>query len=125
MTKREMATYRETLLRLADRLGEDVAQLSDEALRQTGGEASGSLSNAPIHMADLGSDNFEDELTLGFLENEGQLHHEIAAALARIDAGTFGQCEQCGRHIPKPRLAAVPWARHCIDCARAAEARRD
>jgi len=121
MTKPEMEKYRQTLVHLGLRLNGNVARLSSEALRTTGGEASGSLSNAPVHLADLGSDAFEGEMTLDLLETEGRLQEEIAAALARIDSGTFGQCENCNRRIPRQRLEAVPYTRFCVHCARAEE----
>ena len=44
---------------------------------------------------------------------------EVDAALARLDAGTYGLCERCGRPVDEARLEARPEARHCIDCARA------
>jgi len=103
---------------LRSRLTGDVSHLADEALRSTGGEASGSLSNAPLHMADLGTDNFEQEFTLGLIQNEEQALDEIAAALDRLDQGTFGRCEECHKEIPKQRLQAIPYTRHCVECAR-------
>jgi RNA polymerase-binding transcription factor DksA len=118
MTKAELDSYRDTLLALRTRMTGDVSHLADEALRARGGEASGSLSNAPLHMADLGTDNFEQEFTLGLLENQEQALEEIASALDRIQQGTFGRCEECGTAIPKARLQALPYTRHCVACAR-------
>jgi DnaK suppressor protein len=120
MTKAQLEKYREQLQKLSRRLRGEVTHLTDEALRTTGGEASGSLSNTPIHMADLGSDNYEQEFTLGLLQNEEQRLDEIDAALQRIDQGRFGLCEgdDCGKPIPRPRLDALPFTRYCVDCAR-------
>jgi RNA polymerase-binding transcription factor DksA len=120
MTKAQLEKYRELLLGMRARLQGEVSHLADEALRTTGGEASGSLSNTPIHMADLGSDNYDQEFTLGLLENGEQRLEEIGAALQRIDQGGFGLCEgdQCGKPIPKPRLDALPFTRYCVECAR-------
>ena len=118
MTKADLESYRETLLSLRSRLTGDVSHLADEALRSTGGEASGSLSNAPLHMADLGTDNFEQEFAFTLLQNQEQALDEIREALERIRQGTFGRCEECGAPIPKARLQAVPYARHCVECAR-------
>src|SRR5499427_10659568 len=117
MTKTEMEAYRDSLLALRDRHNGDASHLADEALRRTGGGAAGNLSNMPIHMADLGTDNFEQEFTLSLLQNEEQALEEITAALDRIDAGTFGRCEECQESIPRERLKALPYARHCLDCA--------
>lgn len=119
MTKTEQNTHRRRLAALRARLGGDVAQLAGEALRGAGGEASGNLSNAPFHLADLASDNYEEEMTLGLLENQGQTLEQIRAALDRLDRGTFGRCEECGRPIGPERLEALPYTPHCIECARA------
>ena len=118
MNNAQIETYRRMLLALRGRLKGDVSHLADEALRTGGGEASGSLSNAPIHMADLGSDAFEKDFTFTLLQNEEAQLGEIDAALVRIHQGTFGLCEECGKSIPKPRLDALPFTRHCVECAR-------
>ena len=61
---------------------------------------------------------FEQQRDLALREkNEVQLH-AVEAALARLDAGTFGTCVRCGRPIAPERLEALPWAAHCIDCQR-------
>src|SRR5262249_16217703 len=104
MTKTQLEAYRELLLPMPGRLKGEVTHLTDEALRRAGGEASGNLSNMPIHMADLGSDAFEQEFTLSLLENEEQRLDEINHALDRILQGKFGTCEECQQPIPKARL---------------------
>jgi RNA polymerase-binding protein DksA len=121
VTERELNTYRRQLLALGNRIKGDYTGLADEALRATGGEASGNLSNAPLHLADLGTDNFEQELSLSLLENERQTLEHIKNALGRIDQRTYGVCERCGKDIPPERLNAVPFTSHCIRCARKSE----
>jgi RNA polymerase-binding transcription factor DksA len=121
MTHAEMDTYRRHLLALQSRLDGDVEHLADEALRKNQREASGNLSSMPIHMADIGTDNFEQEFTLGLLQNEANVLSEIAGALDRLNKGTFGRCEECGNPIPKPRLSALPYTRYCVECARKLE----
>lgn len=118
MTQAELDTYREALLALRTRLTGNVSHLAEEALRARGGEASGSLSNTPLHMADLGTDNFEQEFALGLLQNQEQALKEIDEALERMRKGMFGQCEECEGVIPKARLQALPYTRHCVACAR-------
>jgi RNA polymerase-binding transcription factor DksA len=118
MTKADLERYRVLLLTLRRRLTGDVSHLADEALRARGGEGSGSLSNAPLHPADLGTDNYEQEFTFSLLQNQEQTLAEIADALERIAQGTFGQCEDCRSAIPRARLQALPYARHCVACAR-------
>src|SRR5438876_10391834 len=95
MTKGELREYQQHLLALRDRLDGDVSHLADEALRKNQQEASGNLSSMPIHMADIGSDNFEQEFTLNLLQNEQQVLTEIGDALDRIGQGVFGKCEEC------------------------------
>lgn len=118
MTQAEIESYRQRLRALINRLDSDRSDLKDEALQGTGGEASGSLSNVPLHLADLGSRGFEEEVDLTLLENEEQLMEEINAALSRIERGTFGRCEKCRHEITRERLQAVPYTRYCIECSR-------
>jgi RNA polymerase-binding protein DksA len=121
MSEKEVEDYRRQLLELGKTLQRNRSTLVQEGLRTTGGEASGSLSNTPLHLADLGSDNFEQEVTLSLLETEQQRLGEIAAALERIDKGTFGHCEECHQEIGRERLRALPYTRLCIDCAHRAD----
>jgi RNA polymerase-binding protein DksA len=121
MTKQELDDFRQRLMELGQRLKGDVSDLSNETLRRVGGEASGSLSNAPLHMADLGTDQYQQEVDLSLLETEEQRLEEIAAALRRIDEGTFGRCQECGKEIGRERLQALPFARWCVACARRQE----
>jgi DnaK suppressor protein len=121
MSKTDLKNFRDQLLRLANRLNGEVSSLADEALRATGGDASGGLSRTPMHLADLGTDHYEQELSLGFLENKTRTLEEINEALHRFDDDTFGQCENCQRDIAVERLQAVPFARYCIACARKIE----
>jgi RNA polymerase-binding transcription factor DksA len=122
MTKVEMQAYREQLRDMQKRLNGDVSHLTKEALGGADGHAGG-LSNMPIHMADLGSDNYEQENTLNLLANEQDRLDEIAEALERIKQGTFGRCEECQAEIPKARLKELPYARYCVACARKLEQR--
>ena len=121
MNKRESKVYKETLLALRARLRGDFSGLADAALRKTRSESSGDLSSMPIHMADMGTDNYEQEFTLGLVEKDRNLLREINAALAKIQNGTYGICEGTGKPISKPRLEAQPWARYSIEHARQLE----
>ena len=117
MNEAELQSYRQRLLAMKKRLGGDLSELEEEALRPVGGEAAGNLSDVPVHPADLANENYEEEVAVGLLENEAQLLTEINDALARIEQGTFGRCENCHRTIAKERLEALPYARYCIQCA--------
>lgn len=117
MKKAELKVYREKLLALRARLRGDVSQMADAALNKSRTEANGDLSSMPIHMADIGSDNFEQEFTLSLMESEGGTLGQIEDALERIEDGEYGQCEECGARIPKTRLNALPYATMCVKCA--------
>ena len=95
--------------------------MTDEALRRDMTGGTGNLSNVPLHLADLGTDNYDQEFTLGLIENEQGTLELINQALERMEQGRFGQCVECGEVISKPRLQAIPYARHCIRCARKLE----
>jgi DnaK suppressor protein len=120
LVKKALASYQRQLSGIRDRLRTEVSHLGNEAFHKAN-DGSGNLSHVPLHMADLASDAFDQTVTLSLLENEEHTLREISAAFARIDAGTFGDCEECGRQITMERLEALPYARHCIACARQLE----
>jgi DnaK suppressor protein len=125
MTQTEIDGYKKQLTALRDRLGVDVDHLAGEALNRGGDEVGGNLSQLPIHMADLGTDNFEQENTLHLLAQERHLLDEINAALERIDRGSFGRCEECRKPItPKARLKELPYTRYCFECAKKLDQRK-
>jgi RNA polymerase-binding protein DksA len=121
LKQEEVESFRNVLLGLRSRLRGDLDQMTDEALRRTPAESSGNLSNVPLHMADVGTENYDQEFTLGLIENEQATLEQVQSALNRIDAGTFGRCEECKEPIAKPRLQALPYTKHCIQCARKLE----
>jgi DnaK suppressor protein len=121
MKKPELQVYKDQLLLLRARVRGDVNQLADAALRKSRSEANGDLSSMPIHMADIGSDNFEQEFTLSLMECDGGTLTQIESSLERIEDGTYGLCEECGVKIPKSRLNAIPYATLCVRCAQQQE----
>jgi DnaK suppressor protein len=117
MKKAELKAYKERLLTLRARLRGDVTQMADAALKKNRMETNGNLSSMPIHMADLGSDAYEQEFTLSLMETEEGTLGAIESALERIEEGTFGVCEECGAVIPKTRINAIPYVSLCVRCA--------
>lgn len=117
-TAKQLRDYRAMLvLKRAEIIG-DVASMESSALR--GGE-SGSLSHLPQHMADQGSDAYDQSLALDLAASQRSLLKEIDAAIARIDNKTYGICELHGKPINKERLKNTPWARFSIEAARELE----
>ena len=117
MKKAEMKVFKERLLSLRARLRGDVSAMADAALKKTRTEANGDLSSMPIHMADVGTDAFEQEFTLSLMEHEGDALEQIEAALVRIEDGLYGVCLECEAKIPKARLQVLPQTPHCVKCA--------
>jgi DnaK suppressor protein len=117
MKKIEAKEFKSQLLGLRSRLRGDVTALADAALRTTRSEASGDLSSMPIHMADLGTDAFEQEFTLSLMEHDGSALEQIEAALVRIEDGLYGVCVECETKIPKTRLQVLPHTPYCVKCA--------
>ena len=113
--------YRELLLQKRREILGNVSEIEGEALRKSRLDASGDLSSMPIHMADLGTDNFEQEFSLELMDSERRLLVEIDEALNRITAGTYGICEGTGKPISKARLEAQPWARYSVEYAKSVE----
>ena len=111
----EMETYRLLLLKKRLELVGDVDHMEAEALKKNRMDATGDLSMMPIHMADIGTDNYEQEFTIELISGEQETLKEIDAALARIRAGTYGICEGTHKAIPKARLKAKPWARYRVE----------
>ena len=117
LTKKELDEYRALLLVKRRQLFGMLSGMEDEALRSSGGN----LSNMPVHMADMGSDVYDQDFTLGMAETERAILAEIDAALQRIEDKTFGVCQMTGKPISKARLDAKPWAKYTIEAERIAE----
>ena len=120
MTPERIEHYKQLLLAKRRELLQNVNHMEEEALRKSL-QTSGDLSSMPIHMADLGSDNYEQDLAVGLMDGERRLLHEIDQALERIQRGTYGICEGTDKPISRARLEAMPWARYCIEYERMIE----
>ncbi|HLF95281.1 MAG TPA: TraR/DksA C4-type zinc finger protein [Planctomycetota bacterium] len=120
LSKGELAEFKVLLQARRKIIQGDVKTLEDEGCKK-GTDAAGDLSTLPMHLADLGTDSFEQDITLGLMENESDELHEIEEALDRIKDGSFGLCESCKKKIPKERLKAIPYARLCVNCKKKEE----
>ncbi|MGL4593565.1 MAG: TraR/DksA family transcriptional regulator, partial [Thermoguttaceae bacterium] len=113
----DVGGYKARLLALRDRLRGNVSTMADAALNKNRMDNEVENSTMPIHMADVGSDNFEQEQTLVFMQSEHGLLDLVNEALERIKDGTYGICEDCGSRIPKVRLNFLPYVATCVKCA--------
>lgn len=124
--KSDFDEFKRLLTTLRSRIRGDVEHLKDGALDRGEG---GTESKSPTHIAELGTETYEQDFALRRVENEQEVLEEISAALHRIEDGTFGLCAGCleeGKSparaaIPKARLKVIPYARNCVECERKRE----
>lgn len=116
LNKKELNDFKKLVLKRKDEILEDIKHISDDTLKKSQKEASGDISGYSYHMADVATDSYDREFSLGLASNERKLLYELDDALKRIEEGTFGICEECKVHINKSRLKAVPQARLCVKC---------
>jgi DnaK suppressor protein len=100
---------RARLAHAAGRLHAEDSESMDDSVGELGGRGTDN------HMGDMASATFDRELDDGLEEGAQNTIRRIDAALARIEAGTYGLCEVCGKPIGEERLRAIPWATLCID----------
>jgi RNA polymerase-binding transcription factor DksA len=120
LTPKELEGFRDILNRMRRELASRVHDLEEEALKSSGGN----LSNMPLHMADVGTDTFDQDFNIGMAQAERGIVQEIDEALKRIANRTYGMCMLTGKPIPKGRLAAMPWAKYTVESARQVEKSR-
>jgi RNA polymerase-binding transcription factor len=116
MEKKKSEQYKNLLLALRERLSGDVTHLIEDNLKKSQKEMSGDLSGYSLHIADMGSDDFDRTLALGMLANDQEIIYMIDQALEKIESGKYGICEKSGTKISEGRLKAVPWALLCKEC---------
>lgn len=103
-----LSAARDTLLAERDRLAEELAVEPEGPGQMT----YGSQAAAATHV-------FEQQRDLALRERNQEHLAQVNAALARVDAGTYGRCLRCGQVIADERLEALPWAAYCIACQQA------
>jgi DnaK suppressor protein len=114
MKKTELKEFKQLLLGIRARLRGDVSAMADVALKRNRENGAVETSTMPIHMADLGSDNFEQEFTLSLLETEEDTLAAIESALQRVEEGVFGSARNAAglsqnrgsRRFPTPPCAS-------------------
>lgn len=116
MEEKELEQFRQVLLQMRRKLSDNIGHLHDEALK-TAGEQVDELSDVQTeHLADQGLVSFVRDLKLSILQNNDTELCDVNAALAKIEEGTYGECENCDGRISRRRLKALPFARLCIEC---------
>lgn len=121
--KKELAEFKKIILKRKDEILDEIKHISEDTLKKSQKEASGDISGYTYHMADVATDNYDREFSLGLASNGRRIFYELDDALKKIEDGTFGICEDCKSLIAKNRLKAVPYARLCVKCQEKREKR--
>ncbi len=121
LSKGDIEHFKQLLLAKRKEIIGNVNEMEGEALKKSRLDASGDLSSMPIHMADLGTDNYDQEFAIELMDSERKLLNEIDDALRRIEESKYGICEGTGKAIARARLDAKPWARYSVEYARMLE----
>ena len=113
-TKKELNELRKRLEQEREELRKQVEDIEESSFGNAQSELSGELSSFDEEYADAGTFTFERERDLSLTNNIRDLIEKVDHALVRIDEGSYGLCERCGRPIEKARLKALPYANLCI-----------
>src|SRR5687767_10963399 len=107
---------RSRLVEERERLDALRNDFADDGLTAESEEASlGELSSLDQHQADVGTETFNRERDLSILENIEAELADVEHAIRRLDDGSYGTCEACGKPIDDARLEAMPAARFCVE----------
>ncbi len=121
--KKELAEFKKIILRRKEEILEGIKHISDDTLKKSQKDAAGDISGYTYHMADVATDTYDREFSLGLASSGREILYELDDALKKIEEGSFGICESCHSLITKTRLKAVPSARLCVKCQEKKEKR--
>lgn len=116
MEKKDLKEFKELLIKKKALIAKGIEHIANDQLKTSQRDAAGDLSAYSLHMADMATDNYDREFALNLADNEQKVIHRVDTAIEKIDAGTFGICEACGKKIAKARLKVVPYAELCVPC---------
>lgn len=116
LSKKTSGVYKKLLLDKREELMGDINQISEDTLKKSLKDASGDISGYSFHMADVATDNYDREFSLGLASKERGVLFEINHALQKLQEGKFGSCELCKKPISQARLKAVTYAKLCLKC---------
>lgn len=116
LSKKELNEFKKLILKRKEEVVEELRHISEDTLKKSQKESSGDISGYTFHMADVATDSYDREFSLGLASTESELLYGLEDAFKKIEEGTFGICEDCKSNIAKTRLKAVPYARFCVKC---------
>jgi len=116
-SKAKLKKFRISILDKMDEVSNDMDDIK-EGLMDRGNPKAGLSQDSvySVHMADAGTDSFEQEKNFMLMSRESDYYKNLALALGRIDKEEFGVCVLCGELIVEERMIEVPNATKCVDC---------
>jgi len=108
--KKKLEFYKKLLLKLRSDIVQDIRTLAEESSNGESHDVSGHV----IHMADVATDMYDKEFSMGLAAKDREILQKIEAALKRIDDGTYGICLETGKFISHARLKAIPYAEYSL-----------
>jgi RNA polymerase-binding protein DksA len=116
LSKKDLTAFKKLILKRKEEILDDIKHISDDTLKKSQKDASGDISGYTYHMADVATDTYDREFSLGLASNDREMLYAYEDALKKLEEGTFGVCEECNNVIAKTRLKAVPYAPLCVKC---------
>ena len=116
-SKAKLAQFRISIEKRMEEIAEDMGDIHDGIL-DNGNNSQGLSQDSvfSVHMADAGTDSFEQEKNYILMGRESDYYKNLEIALDRIDDGIFGICKICSELIPEERMLEVPNATKCVGC---------
>ncbi len=123
LDKKTLVVYKKLLLKIKEETLNDIKQMASDnsaAHKDTSGDVSGHA----LHMADVATDMYDREFSLGLASNDRELLYKVEGALKRIEDHSYGLCTECDKTITAARLKAIPYVETCLKCQEKLEAKR-
>ncbi len=105
MSEKDRNAFKNHLLKLREKVTGHISFLADDTLNR--------VDDTPTEDR---TDDFDREFALNLVSSEHDALFEIDEALRRLEEGRYGVCESCSKHIERPRLQALPFAKMCVSC---------
>lgn len=120
---KQLKFYKKLLIGERGKVGGELSHIAENTLNKSQRDLSGDLSGYSFHMADMASDDYERDFSLGRATTDQGVLFAIDEALKRIEEGTYGHCQLCNKSISKQRLKAMPYTSLCIECQKKTDVR--
>lgn len=116
MNKNELEKFKDILNKLKKEETDIKNDISEDEIENSYSDNSSELSVYDNHPSDTSDQVFEKEKFIAIKSNQTDILDKIDKSLSKIEDGSYGKCELCGKNIPKERLESLPYAEYCIDC---------